>query len=150
MEKTDLFLGYRYIKASVEISVSSESETLLSIDVCRMLQMSSGQRPWQLHVIPFDLVNVSEKKGVISVSLMNETIEASCNFTLNKKALLKQKSAGKTTPRKACQIPYWPLCFPYRNHSSSPQLFLLNCTAMEQFLQITSMCLKSIGYLFPQ
>ena len=95
MEKTDLFLGYRYIKASVEISVSSESETLLSIDVCRMLQMSSGQRPWQLHVIPFDLVTVSEKKGVISVSLMNETIEASCNFTLNKKGTLEAEISWK-------------------------------------------------------
>ncbi len=101
MEKTDLFLGYRYIKASVEISVSSESETLLSIDVCRMLQMSSGQRPWQLHVIPFDLVTVSEKKGVISVSLMNETIEASCNFTLNKKGTLEAEISWKNNSQES-------------------------------------------------
>lgn len=70
MADNELNLIYRYGESTVKVLVMSGEKVAFEVDVCDMLRMSQG-RPWSLKRMKFDIVDVADENGTLTILLEN-------------------------------------------------------------------------------
>ena len=67
-----------------------------SVDICKMLRMSFG-RPWNLDNITYDMIDVADENGVITILLENSVIMIMLTISLANDGTLSVEAEWKNT-----------------------------------------------------
>lgn len=96
MKNGEYFLTYRYTNASVEIAVMKGDFEAYKIDICKMLRVSFA-RPWQAQCMAYDMIDVADENGVITIVLENSVMLTMITLSLADDGTLSVETEWKNT-----------------------------------------------------
>ncbi len=96
MKNGEYFLTYRYTNASVEIVVMSGDTQAYKVDICKMLR-ASFKRPWQQDTMAYDMIDVADENGVITILLENAVMMIMLTISLAPDGTLSVETEWKNT-----------------------------------------------------
>ncbi len=96
MRHGDYVLTYRYTNASLEIALSTGETQAYKIDICKMLRMSLG-RPWSLDGIEYEMIDVADENGELTILLENSGLMTALTFSLSDDGTLNAEAEWKNT-----------------------------------------------------
>ena len=96
MKNGEYFLTYRYTNASVEIVVMAGDFEAYKIDICKMLRISL-KRPWQAERMAYDMIDVADENGIITVLLENSVMMTMLTVSLAPDGTLSVETEWKNT-----------------------------------------------------
>lgn len=130
MADNELNLTYRYGKSTVNVLVMAGEKTAYEIDICDMLRMSQG-RPWSLKNMKFDIVDVADEDGVLTVLLENGMLMVMLTMSLNAENDLEVECEWRNTSEETLQNVMLGVAIPVEVNSACklilPPQFYHNC-----------------------
>ncbi len=99
MADNELKLTYRYGRSTVNALVMSGEKIAYEIDICDMLKMSQG-RPWSLKNMKFDIVDVADENGTLTVLLENGMLMVMLTICINSENDLSIECEWRNTSRE--------------------------------------------------
>ncbi len=113
MINNDYFLTYRYTNASVEILVMSGETELYKLDVCKAIKLSTG-KPWNNDPMSFDMVDVADENGVITLLIEGSSMMITASFSISEMGLLSAEMEWKNTSGETLNDVVLGVAFPVR------------------------------------
>lgn len=143
MADNELKLTYRYGKSTVKALVMSGENIAYEIDICDMLRMSQG-RPWSLEKMKFDIVDVADEDGTLTVLLENGLLMVMLTVYLNSEKDLSIECEWRNTSEETLTDVMLGIAIPVDVKQDCklimPPLFYHNCVDESGYLDGDCIC----------
>ena len=96
MKVNKYYLTYRFLNASVHAMIMRDEVEVYSIDLCRMLKIST-EKPWKLQKIDYDLFEMNEDNGMLTLCLQSGVMTVKLTLFINNDGLLEFEAEWENT-----------------------------------------------------